>query len=289
MGPDYPIALVAGAAAYVLGWIYLPDMPLFRRWVDRRRHSAQSAAVEAEVEHFLKKRQALLEQLSPSRRARYHELAAVCHDIESASFESSLSPGDPHQDPRLRKLDELMWTFLRTLSVEGALERFLETERRENLPGLVREAEAEAAQLQTQLETLKAQCANPSLLETRERLLGSRLDRLDALRKRVQRLDQAQANLALVISEQERLEQQIKLIRADAIASKNAEALSARIDSTVEHLHQTNQWLAEMDEFKDLVGDIPQSRSRVGYEAEAPPVIGQVKATSRARVRDGRQ
>jgi hypothetical protein len=90
------------------------------------------------------------------------------------------------------------------------------------------------------------------------------------LRKRLERSAQAQANLSLVVSEQERLDQQIRLIRADAIAVKNTEALTARIDATVEHLDQTNKWLAEMDDFQDLVGDLPPGEGRVGFEVRAP-------------------
>jgi len=77
-----------------------------------------------------------------------------------------------------------------------------------------------------------------------------------------------------VVAEQERLDQQIKLIRADAVAMKNAESLTARIDATVEHLDETNKWLAEMDEFKDLVGDMPSTELRVGYNpVTVPPVM----------------
>jgi hypothetical protein len=93
------------------------------------------------------------------------------------------------------------------------------------------------------------------------------------LSKRRQRIDQAQENLALVLSEQDRLDQQIKLIRADAVATKNAEALTARIDATVEHLDQTNKWLSELDEFKDLVPDMPATDLRVGYAAATPPPL----------------
>ena len=64
---------------------------------------------------------------------------------------------------------------------------------------------------------------------------------------------------------------------------KNAESLTARIDATVEHLDQTNKWLAEMDEFKDLVGDMPATDLRVGYNPTAPPpVIETEKQTVRA-------
>ena len=29
------LPLIAGVTLYTLGWIYLPDLPFFRRWVDR--------------------------------------------------------------------------------------------------------------------------------------------------------------------------------------------------------------------------------------------------------------
>jgi hypothetical protein len=164
-----------------------------------------------------------------------------------------------------------MWTYLRLLSIQESLEKFLETERSENLPALVKDAEAEATRLNAEVDALKAK-GNGAAVETKQRYLGSRLERLEVLRKRQQRSEQAEANLALVVSEQERLDQQIKLIRADAVATKNAETLTARIDATVEHLDQTNKWLSEMDEFKDLVGDMPSTELRVGYQATATPL-----------------
>ena len=264
------LGLIVGVTAYVLGWIYLPDLPFFRRWVDRRSDNSKKAAEAQKVGEFVQRRDALLRSLSPQRRERYGRLVLVCRDIENASADNLLASADPATDPRLRKLDELMWTYLRLLGIEESLERFLETERREDVPSLVKEAEAEAARLNAEVDALKAKGSDP-MLDTRQRYLGSRLERLEVLRKRQQRSQQAEANLALVVSEQERLDQQIKLIRADAVATKNAETLTARIDATVEHLDQTNKWLSELDEFKDLVGDMPSTELRVGYQAAQTP------------------
>jgi hypothetical protein len=265
------LPLIAGATCYTLGWIYLPDLPFFRRWVDRRREAAKRAEEVQKVAAFIQRRDALIASLAPERRESYNRLAAVCHDIETASADNLLASADPATDPRLRKLDELMWTYLRLLGIQESLEQFLETERSEDLPAVVKQAEAEATRLNTEVEALKAK-GNTQALDTKQRYLGSRLERLEVLRKRQQRGEQAEANLALVLSEQERLDQQIKLIRADAVATKNAEALTARIDATVEHLDQTNKWLSEMDEFKDLVGDMPSTELRVGYQAVATPL-----------------
>jgi hypothetical protein len=284
------LPLIAGATAYGLGWIYLPDLGFFRRWVDHRSASAKRSADNQKVEEFVRRRDALIASLAPERKQRYYVLAQVCRDIENATADNPLASADSSTDPRLRKLDELMWTFLRLLGIEQSLQQFLYTERQEDVPGMLKDAEAEAKRLNGDLEALKSK-GETATLDTKQRFLSSRLERLEVLRKRQQRSEQAEANLQLVVAEQERLDQQIKLIRADAVASKNAETLTARIDATVEHLDQTNKWLSELDEFKDLVGDMPNTEVRVGYQAtvpvvpEAPPVIQGVPFRRRDNVR----
>lgn len=273
------IPLIAGATLYALGWIYLPDMGFFRGWVDRRRQHAAQADDAAKVAEFVRRRETLLASLPQEQRERYRALVTVCQDIERAG-DSTGAPADVAEaEPRLRKLDELMWTCLRLLGIEVSLRRFLDTERNESLPELVRDAQTEIAQLQAEIASLE-KSGKTTMLENKQRYLNSRVERLDVLCKRLERNEQAQANLALVLSEQERLHQQVKLIRADAVATKNAGALSARIDATVEHLDQTNKWLSQMDEFKDLVPDMPATDMRIGYGTgypltmkTAPPVI----------------
>ena len=283
------LPLIAGATLYALGWIYLPDLAFFRNWVDRRRNKSKQDDDAAKIAEFIHRRDSLVASLSTSRRERYNRLAQVCGDIEVASADNLLASANPATDPRLRKLDELMWTYLRLLGIEESLEQFLETERREDVPTMLQQAESEATRLGAEVEALKAKGPSPGL-ESKQRYLGSRLERLDVLRKRKQRIEQANENLALIISEQERLEQQIKLIRADAVATKNADALTARIDATVEHLDQTNKWLSELDEFKDLVGDMPSTEMRVGYNATVtPPVIPDVSSSKRRVSQNQRQ
>ncbi|HWQ91468.1 MAG TPA: hypothetical protein VN673_07335 [Clostridia bacterium] len=280
------LGLIVGATAYALGWIYVPDFSLFRKWVDRRFQSAKSTEEAQRLAEFHQRRQDLLRSLAEKRQERYFRLAQVCRDIENATAENPIASADPATDPRLRKLDELMWTFLRLLGIEESLERFLETERHENIPDLLKDAETEATRLAKEVEQLKAS-GSASAAETRQRYLNSRTERLEVLRKRQRRIEQAGENLALVLSEQDRLEQQIKLLRADAVATRNAETLTARIDATVEHLDQTNKWLSELDEFKDLVGDMPNTGRRVGYEAaraaQPPPLIDALGARRQTR------
>src|SRR5207247_130666 len=148
--------LIVGGTLYSIGWVYFPDLSLFRRWVDHRRESAQRAEEMKKVTEFIQRRDALIASLSSRCRERYGALSAVCRDIEVASTDNPLAGSTPGNDPRLRKLDELMWTYLRLLGIQESLERFLETERREDLPRLIRDAEQETAALNSELDAFKS-------------------------------------------------------------------------------------------------------------------------------------
>ena len=258
-----PLYLIAGVAAYVVGWVFVPGLPLFQRYLKNKSDAAQVAVESGELATFNQQRAALIDSLTPARRDRYFALAKVCKEIGT---------GAAADDPRVRKIEELMWTFLRLLSMEQSLDQFLESEIRDDVPKRLEQAWEEVERLRAEVAAL----GDGAVRDTKTRLLTSREELLETLAKRAERLEQAKSNLALVGSEQERLDQQIKLIRADSIATRNAAALTARIDATVEHLEQTNQWLAQMDEFRDLTTDLPLTTQRAGFgEKTAPPPIPQ--------------
>jgi hypothetical protein len=174
-----------------------------------------------------------------------------------------------------------MWTFLRLLVMEGSLESFLETEDEEKLPAEIETGKAEIAALDADIKAATAKGENTA---SKLRLLDSKKERLAVVSKRQDRVCEAKENATLVLAEQDRLVEQIKLLRADAIAARNADTLTARIDATVEHLTETNKLFSEMDQFKDLVADdMPQTGERLGFstgegarlvsEAVPPPII----------------
>ena len=263
------LGIMLGGAAYALGWIYLPDTAWFRNWVGSRREEDRRASEAAQVAEFVRRRDGLLDALSPQRRELYEALASVCRDIERASADSPMASENPGEDPRLRKLDELMWTYLRLLGIEESLESFVGEERGEDVPGLLRDAEAQAKAVGAEVAAQQAKGDGPEL-ESKKRLFASMAERAEVLRRRLDRCRQAEENLRLVAAERDRLVQQVKLIRADAVATRNAEGLTSRIDATVEHLGETNKWLSELDEFKDMVGDLPPTQARIGFDASGP-------------------
>jgi hypothetical protein len=269
-----PLYFIAGAAAYVVGWVFLPDIGFFRRWVEKKEHARQAASEAGELADFKAKRDQALAALTNSRRQRYAALAEVCHQIEQ-----SINAAD---DPRVQKLEELMWTFLRILGIEQSLDRFLEFEARENVPSMLAAAKEEFARLNDEVVALRAG-GSSAALDAKERLLESRADLLDTVKKRAERVEVAKNNLELVVAEEERLEQQIKLLRADAMASTSPAAVSARIDATVEQLEATNAWIREMDQFRAVIAEPAMPQQRVGFGGGAPPPLPAERARGRER------
>ena len=56
-------------------------------------------------------------------------------------------------------------------------------------------------------------------------------------------------------------------VSADAVCV----AAFARIDATVENLEQTNQWLSQMDQFREFTADLPLTAQRAGFGEKATP------------------
>jgi hypothetical protein len=275
---------------YILGWIHLPDTAMYQKWVKRHLDGLAQQADNAKIQAFIARRTSLISQLSRERRSRYQELGNVCQEIIKATQDNNQIEGD---DPRLRKLDELMWTFLRLLVMEGSLEGFIETESQEGLPEEVATCKNEVADLEKQIAATPAggNAATPAggNVAIKQRLLDSKKEKLAALVKRQTRLEEARDNQTLVASEQERLVEQIKLLRSDAIASRNTDALTDRINATVDHLNETNKLISEMDQFKDLVADdLPVTTARLGFDttaAEPPPILDDDSVARRNRAR----
>src|SRR4029434_4180731 len=181
-----PLYFIAGAAAYVVGWVFLPDFPFFRKWVEKKEQAQMAATAAGELADFKAKRDQALAALTNSRRQRYAALAEVCQQIEQ-----TINVAD---DPRVQRLEELMWTFLRVLGIEQSLDRFLEFEAREDVPGMLAAAKDEFARLNSEIVELRA-AGSSAALDSKERLLESRADLLDTMKKRAVRIEQAKNNL----------------------------------------------------------------------------------------------
>jgi rRNA-processing protein FCF1 len=268
--------LILCAVVYGLGLAFIHELPFFQKNIDAKYQVILDANQAKEVEKFKVNRDNQLSALTKSRRDKYLTLASVCKEIEKATKEQNNNEDDA-SSMRLRKLDELMFTYLKLLTIEQTLEIFIQSEKDDAVSDDIASTQKTIDDVNKDLEKLQGNPTATKIIEGKQRLLISYNDRLDAIKKRVEKYEQAKVNLQLVSAEQMRLSEQIKLLRADTIASRNAESISTRIDASVSHLDETNKWLSEINEFKDVVGEIPQSSTRIGFEANTQTNFGKTE------------
>ena len=251
------IGLLVGVGAYALSWIYLPDAPFFRKKIDAKAEALLAQEEDAQAGEFRCRRDAMRSSLSEQSQTRYNELAAVCQEIEAASTGNATLFG---------KLDELMWTLLKLLTMEEAIERFLEESQGEDLDAQINVA---------QVEVDKLAAEKPLAGTSKEKFLNSRQQVLEVLRKRKEAITNARDNLGLVQSEEERLGHQIRLLRAESVSTRNSDVLTVKINSSVATLQNTNALLSQMSDYQELVADMPETNSRIGYGdiPAAPPPL----------------
>ncbi len=242
------IGIVAGAAAYALGWIYLPDSRLFKNWLAARKQGDEGE----KLRDFLYRRRQIYDALRPPARTRYDRLAAEIGELQE----------DFSRDPRLdaeilrqrsERLSNLAWTYLRLLHTGEMLDRFIETEDPEEL-------ERKIAGMKQELGAI-APGEKAGLAE-------SIRSRLESLESRLEKRLGAEESRALTASEQERIAELVKLFRADHLASRDAGALSHEIDGAAVQLDRTRDWLRGL-EFDTSPADIPEELA-----AAAPLKVG---------------
>jgi hypothetical protein len=256
------IGLLVGVAAYALSWVYLPDMAFFKKKVEAKAEALALREEDAQADEFRVRRDTMRASLKDDSQARYSELAAVCQEIET---------GSTGNDALFGKLDELMWTFLKLLTMEEAIGRFLEESRGEDLDAQIAEAQGEVDKLGSE---------KPVPGSSKEKLFNSRQQIVEVLQKRKEAITSAQDNLGLVRSEEERLGHQIRLLRAEAVATRNSDLLTVKINSSVATLQDTNALLSQMSSYQELVADMPQTNTRIGYGevTGAPPPLPRRRA-----------
>jgi hypothetical protein len=242
------IGLIAGLAAYALGWIYLPDSRLFKNWLAARKQGDEGA----KLRDFLYQRRQIYDALRSPARARYDSLAAEIGDLQEAFRR------DPRLNPevlrqRSERLSSLAWTYLRLLHTGEMLDHLIETEDPVDLERKIATMDQELAAIEPG--------SKPGLVESMQ-------SRLQSLKSRLDKRRSAEESRELTASEQERIAELVKLFRADHLASRDAGALSHEIDGAAVQLDRTNDWLRGL-EFDTSPSDIPQELT-----AAAPLKVG---------------
>jgi hypothetical protein len=252
-----PLAIIGGAVAYVLGWVYLGDSRWFRRKVDAADLARLGREEDTAIARVQAERNALLARLPSDARERYSALAEVCRDIESqlTAAGSELAPAE--------KIDGLMWNYLSLLGNEATLEDFLLKESDEAFTAKRARLEKELAKLNQEVAATEPGTRD---YEMKMQLVASRQEGLEALRRRHEQVERATENVRLVRAEQERIAEQLKLLRADLYASKAVGQISQRVSETIDSLASSGRISAEVP---PSVPELPAFRTRrIGYDVK---------------------
>ena len=236
---------VVGAGLELGYLLTLASNKRFQRTVD-------AWAMQRAVQGSASKLTQMLDQLGPAERQRYGTLESRCRAILDQQHVGTTATGLGDLKLQGEGLGRLLWIYLRLLSSRQAFARLLaESTRLE--PG--------AEPLERRIQRLKRTLDEPPP-ETEE-LRKSLLSQIDILQQRLHTQREAADKLAYLDAELVRIEQQVELIREQAVVSSDPAAVSHRIDQIAATLSGTNQWIRDQQQVYGQLDDV----------LEEPPVL----------------
>jgi hypothetical protein len=183
----------------------------------------------------------LIAQLGPDARGRYRMLEVRCRAIlqqqlETAGFATGLQAQG-------EGLGRLLWMYLRLLLMRQSIEKVLEESGANRAPERLNER---IADLQARL---KDETVGDELKKSLE-------GQIEILQQRVQKRAEAGEKLAFLDAELMRIQEQVELIREQAVLSTDPQSVSQRIDQITATLGGTRQWMQEQQRIYGAVEDL---------------------------------
>jgi hypothetical protein len=194
----------------------------------RRALGAPSWGGQADEEDVV----AQLEQLAPSQQEHYFALREL-RDHLLANYRK-LPGGKVIAASSEQRLDALLANFLRLLSSLNSYRAFLSSAAREEL-------EAEIASLDKDAQAEE----NPRVQEVKEK-------RLEILRKRLQRYQQAQESREVVSHQLASIEDLLRLTHEQSIAIRDPAALTRQLDVLTHEVEATDETVRAMEQFMEF-------------------------------------
>lgn len=251
--------LVLGAGAELGYLLLLSTNGRFQRFVAGKMAAGSLNDAERRLA-------ALYGTLPDADKRRYQALAQRCEAVLEQQFSHDTNaPGYQSQSESLAKLT---WMYLRLLVTRQAIQRIMRegSVRAPGDPPPV-PGSSDNRRLEQRLAELKRKLADPSIGDDLRRSLEGQAELLE---QRVARRGEADKKLAFLDAELTRIEEQVELIREQAVLSTDPDRLSERIDEISATLGTTGDWIADQQKtigaLDDLIADPPplasQTRAR---------------------------
>ena len=229
--------------AYLVG---LATNKRFQRTVDAGQLQQMTAGSAAKLKQ-------LLDQLGPAERQRYMALEWRCRSIIEQQHLGAGAAGDLQLQGE--GLGRLLWIYLRLLASRQAFVRLLQEAQR---------VDAGAEPLERKIERIQRTLRDPP--PESEELRKSLLSQVEILQQRLNTQREAADKLTYLDAELARIEQQVELVREQAIVSTDPAAVAERIDQIAAGLSGTNQWIKDQQQVYGQVEDVLE---------EPPPLVVQ--------------
>lgn len=246
-----PAFLLIGAGLEIGYLAALASSPRFRNVVDASDMQLQQAHDPVE-----RKYADLLMKLSPTEQRRHHQIETRAREIIVMLNTS------PMMSTHAESLEQLVWLHLRLLAARAAIASVVQT------------AQQERAQLAAQEEHILARLKSPEIGVDLRRSLEQQVAVID--QRQEAHLD-ADRRLEHVEAELGRIDQQIALIREQALLATDEGGIGNSLDALAASFNEANRWL---DNQRDLLGvfennDFQHLPKRVLTGDARPPVLRQ--------------
>ncbi len=226
-GEPLPALVALGVEGLYLGIV--PSMKRFQRAVRARSGDESADPGRKEVD-------ALLAELAPSQREHYQALVGLKEKI--LENYRRLPAGKVLATDSEPRLNALLTSFLRLVAALNHHRTYLNSTDREQLEKELRELEAEVAQE-----------ANPRLKDVKEK-------RLEILRKRLGRFQQAGESREVVSHQLAGIEDLMRLTHEQSITIRDPETVNRQLDVVSAEVQATDETVREMERFMDFQDEI---------------------------------
>lgn len=232
--PDIAVPLVLAVELAYLGGI--TGMPKFRAAVAAEVHAAARAKqgqVQAPAQTSQARLDAVLAGLDPERRARFLTLRDRCLAMKriAAGVRGEQQDASAGDSLHTAALERMLWVFVRLLSAEQALGRFIES--------------TDEVAMQARVGELEAKIADPKLRDD-EKILRALVDSLATAQLRLDNFQKAARNTEFVGIELDRIEGKIQALVEMAVSHEDPDFISSQVDSVAESISHTEQAMREM-------------------------------------------
>ncbi len=226
-----PGILAIGAGLEVGYLLALSTNRRFQRWVD-----AQSS--ELNQQQWLMKQRLAVAGLDPVDQRRYNALEQRCRQVLTQQADYATQSTLELQGDGFGKL---LWIYLQLLSTRQSLVRAL------------REANSVDEPPDQRMERLAKKMRDRDLTADLRR---SYQGQMDILRQRLEKQNEARQKLEYLEAELVRIEQQVELLREQAMVNRDPNLLSQRIDEVGATLGGTSQWIRDQQQLYGPVNDL---------------------------------